>query len=64
MRVDRDSSDDVEFCLSSILVDLRMQHELAKRLDAGPLRRPTLRLLECSLETYRVISGKRRRRKS
>jgi hypothetical protein len=46
--------------MRAIIRELHEQHELAKRLDTGPFRRTTLKLLESSLYAYYFISTKRR----
>lgn len=56
---DRRMSRATEACMRLVLAELREQHELAKCLDHGPLRHATIKLLECSLATFRLVSGKR-----
>jgi hypothetical protein len=57
---DRRMSKATEACLRLVLAELREQHELAKCLDHGSLRHATITLLECSLATFRLVSGSRR----
>lgn len=61
MCTDQGVANDVEICARAVICELREQHELAKRLDDGPLRRVTLNLLESSLYAYRFVNTKRRR---
>lgn len=61
MCTDQSVANDVETCVRVVICELREQHELAKRLDDGPLRRVTLNLLESSLYAYRFVSTRRRR---
>lgn len=56
---DRRMSRATEACMRIVLAELREQHELAKCLDHGPLRHATITLLECSLATFRLVSGGR-----
>jgi len=48
----------IDACIREITIELRLQYDLAKCLDSGPLKRTTLNLLESSLYTYRWISAK------
>ena len=64
MCPDQNSSKDIDCCLQAIVLNLREQHDLAKVLHAGPLRQATLTLLECSLYSYRSVSGMRGARRS
>jgi len=57
---DRGMSKATEACMRLVLAELRAQHELAKCLDHGSLRHATITLLECSLATFRLVSGSRR----
>lgn len=60
MRSNHNSPRQLDLCIEAIVRDLREQHELAKLLDGGPLRKATLKLLECSLFTYRLVNARRR----
>lgn len=57
------TSSDLEGCLSVVVSELRVQHDLAHRLNYPRVRRAKMMLLECSLSTYQWLAVERMRRR-
>jgi hypothetical protein len=58
------TSSDLEGCLSAVVSELRVQHDLANRLNDPGFRRAKMMLLECSLSTYQWLAVERMRRRN